>query len=107
MYIGLQNQVYRTPAGLCRHCIGRSMQVLYRPVMQNLGGLMPHIENDTGPAGGLLHYGRSASYCSGTARPASPYSMYITLGRWWNLHRVLIPASVFPTPLLNQGRVLV
>src|SRR6267154_91412 len=81
MYIGLQNQVYRTPAGLCRHCIGRSMQVLYRPVMQNLGGLMPHIENDTGPAGGLLHYGRSASYCSGTARPASPYSMYIRGGR--------------------------
>src|SRR6267154_1485556 len=40
---------------------GRSMQALYRPVMQNLGGLMPHIENDTGPAGGLLHYGRSAS----------------------------------------------
>src|SRR6267154_2191468 len=60
---------------------GRSMQALYRPVMQNLGGLMPHIENDTGPAGGLLHYGRSASYCSGTARPASPYSMYIRGGR--------------------------
>jgi hypothetical protein len=71
------------------------MQVLYRPVMQNPGRLMPHIENDTGPAGGLLHYGRSASHCSGTARPASPYSMYIRLGQWWNLHRVAGQLSVF------------